>query len=139
MKLLRSLLVALAVPLALCVPAPAQTWQPVASLGPVGAGVPLLLTDGSVMVHQADTSAWWKLVPNVSGDYVHGTWTQLASLLAGYGPLYYASAVLADGRVFVMGGEYNFGVAVWSSRGAIYDPTTDVWTEIAPPSGWLQI
>ncbi len=117
----------------------AQSWQPVASTGPASAGVPLLLTDGTVMVQNSDTSAWWKLTPDAFGDYTKGTWNQLASLPTGYGPLYFASAVLADGRVFVMGGEYSFGSAVWSSRGALYDPIADTWTEIAPPTGWLQI
>lgn len=117
----------------------AQSWQPVATIGPANAGVPLLLTDGSVMVHNMDSSTWWKLTPDAFGNYVNGTWTQIASLPAGYGPLYFASAVLPDGRVFVMGGEYNFGVAVWSNQGALYDPVANTWTPLAPPPGWLQI
>ena len=139
MKTFRSTFNSLAISAAVSLTALAQSWQPVATTGPASAGVPLLLTDGTVMVHNSDTSAWWKLTPDIAGDYVHGTWTQLASLPAGYGPLYYASAVLADGRVFVMGGEYSFGAAVWSNRGAIYDPTIDAWTDVAPPAGWLQI
>ena len=44
----------------------------------------------------------WK--PDSHGSYVDGTWTRLASM---HEPrLYYASAVLPDGDVFVAGGEY---------------------------------
>lgn len=117
----------------------AQSWQRVLTNGPAGAGVPILLTDGSVMVHHFDAADWWKLTPDVNGDYVHGTWSRLADLPVGYGPLYFASAVLRDGRVVIMGGEYNFGSAVWTNRGAIYDPDANTWTSLAAPAGWSNI
>jgi hypothetical protein len=114
----------------------AQTWQPLATRGPIKPGAPLLLTDGSVMVQNESTSAWWKLTPDIHGGYVNGTWKQLASMPAGYAPTWFASAVLADGRVFVMGGEYNFGLFTMTNKGAIYDPTLDVWTSLAAPPSW---
>ena len=43
--------------------------------------------------------------------------------------LYYSTAVLRDGRVFVAGGEYGTGKA----RSEIYDPLTDSWTLTLPP------
>ncbi|MFZ0800701.1 MAG: hypothetical protein WBQ09_06720, partial [Terriglobales bacterium] len=67
----------------------------------------LLLTDGTVMMHQYNSGTWWRLTPTLAGSYVNGTWTQLASMQSGYAPLYFASAVLPDGRVLVEGGEYN--------------------------------
>ena len=49
----------------------------------------------------------------LTGNYANGTWSQLASLpvINGtqYAPLYFASAVLPDGRVLIMGGEFNGG------------------------------
>ena len=48
--------------------------------------------------------------------------------------LYHASAVLPDGRVIIEGGEYNFLQAVWTNLGAIYDPVTNTWTSVAPPT-----
>ena len=57
----------------------------------------------------------------------------------GYAPLYFASAVLADGRVLVEGGEYNNGVGDETNLGAIYDPTTNIWTKVNPPAGWSTI
>lgn len=117
----------------------AQSWQPLATRGPFRPGAPLLLTDGSVMVQNELTSDWWKLTPDIHGDYVNGTWKQIASLPAGYAPTYFASALLADGRVFVMGGEYNFGLLAFSGKGAIYDPTLNVWTSLAAPPNWFAI
>jgi hypothetical protein len=106
--------------------------------GVPGAGNPLLLTDGSVIVQDAGCPDWWRLTPDSSGSYTNGTWTQIASLPSGYSPLYHSSAVLPDGRVIIMGGEYNvvdgvFFTPAWTAQGAIYDPIADVWTSVAPP------
>lgn len=117
----------------------AQTWSRTTTNGPTQAGVELLLTDGSVMVHEIMSPRWWRLRPNAFGDYRSGTWTRLPDMQANYAPLYFASAVLADGRVVVMGGEYNNGSAVWTNLGAIFDPVANAWTPLAAPSGWSQI
>ena len=121
----------------------AQSWQPLTHQPEVPAGALLLLTDGTVMVHHEDPndgySDWYKLTPDINGSYVNGTWSQLASLSSDYGPLFFASAVLADGRVIVEGGEQNFAQYVWTNKGAIYDPVADHWTSMAPPSGWSSI
>ena len=116
-----------------------QSWQPLQNQPPFGASNALLLTDGTVMVQQSGGADWWRLTPDANGNYVNGTWSQLASLPSGYSPLYYASAVLPDGRVIVEGGEYNLYAPAWSAQGAIYDPTTNTWTSVAPPSGWYSI
>src|SRR5882724_10249404 len=85
----------------------AQTWTPLTHQPSFHASTALLLTDGTVMVHQSDGSAagttgnWWRLTPSNTGSYVNGTWSQLASMPFGYSPLFYASAVLADGRVLI--------------------------------------
>jgi hypothetical protein len=103
---------------------------------------PLLLTDGTVIFQDnSNPSNWYKLSPDMFGSYVNGSWSQIASLPNGYGPTYFASAVLPDGRVIIMGGEYNGtpccqdGLQVWTSLGAIYDPVADAWTSVSPPSG----
>jgi hypothetical protein len=82
---------------------------------------------------------WWKLTPDSNGSYIDGTWSQIASMPADYMPLYFASAILPDGRMIVEGGEYIGENAVWSNQGAIYDPATDTWTSVAPPAGWANI
>ena len=105
-----------------------------------GLGLSLLLTDGTVIVQGPESRNWWKLTPNASGSYVDGTWTQIANTPSGYAPLYFASSVLADGRVVVLGGEYNVsGGGTWTNKGAIYNPLTNTWANLSAPPGWANI
>ena len=136
----RTLAFGLAVFLAFAALAGAQTWTPLAHQPTFSASTALLLTDGTVMVQAIESNVWWRLTPDSTGSYINGTWSQLASMPTGYNPLYFASAVLPDGRVVVEGGEYNGGNnAVETNLGAIYNPVTNAWTSIAPPSGVTQI
>src|SRR5579871_3438840 len=75
------------------------TWTPVATRAPISAALPILLTDGTVMVQGLESTSWYRLSPDPMGNYVNGTWTQLAPTPNNYSPLYYASGVLLDGRV----------------------------------------
>ena len=97
------------------------------------------MTDGTVIAQGGNDSDWWKLTPDITGSYVNGTWKQLASLPAGYVPDAFASAVLADGRLVIVGGEYNSGNFALTNQGAIYDPSTNVWTSVTPPKSWSYI
>jgi hypothetical protein len=97
----------------------------------------LLLTDGTVMCQNSDTNQWWKLTPDNTGSYVNGTWSALAN--GPNSPLYFASAVLRDGRIFVAGGEYNAGVSTDLLAAEIYNPVTNAWTSITTPAGWTNI
>ena len=106
----------------------------------------LLESDWTVLVHNepdnnttAATNMWWKLTPDADGNYVDATWSQIASMPANYSPLYFASAILPDGRMIVEGGEYNGENAVWTNQGAIYDPVANAWHSVAPPHGWTNI
>ncbi len=84
-------------------------------------------------------SDWYKLTPDNTGSYLKGTWSQVASLPAGYVPDAFASAVLADSRLVIVGGEYNQGNFALTNKGAIYDPVANTWTSLAPPRGWTYI
>ncbi len=100
------------------------------------------LTDGTVVAQGFNFSDWWKLTPDNKGSYLNGTWTQLANLPSGYSPDAFASAVLADGRLLIEGGEYNPGITqdfTLTNLGAVYDPKTNVWTPLPPPPGWTFI
>jgi hypothetical protein len=114
----------------------AQTLTPLVHQPPGGANLAFQLTDGTVMCQADSSEEWYKLTPDNTGSYVNGTWTQVASLQPGYVPLYFASAVLADGRVVITGGEYNNGVFTLTNLGAIYDPIANTWTPLAAPPGW---
>lgn len=113
------------------------TWTPLNNQPTFNASTMLLLTDGSVLCQDSDASDWWKLTPDVFGNYVNGTWSAVAKGLNS--PLYYASAVLRDGRVFTAGGEYNAGVNVDLLAAQIYDPVNNTWTAISTPAGWTNI
>jgi len=116
-------------------PYPASSWT---SVNPPGSavngqhGVPHLLTDGSVIFLSQSP---YKLTPNAYGDYTKGTWTALAVLPGSYDPVFYASAVLPDGRVVMAGGEYGADPSTTGGvNAAIYDPVADTWQVIASPS-----
>jgi hypothetical protein len=121
----------------------ASPWQLVAAAPAKGLCNPLLLTDGTVMMHICGTGTWYKLTADSKGNFATGTWSKLAAMpvINGtqYAPQYDASAILPDGRVIVEGGEYNNGQAVWTSMGAIYDPVADSWAAVSPPSGWSNV
>lgn len=94
------------------------------------------MTDGTVIVQGGGQNDFWKLTPDINGSYQNGTWIQLASLEPGYVPYAMASAVLADGRLIIEGGEYNNGNFAFTNKGEIYDPVTNTWTPVKPPEGW---
>ena len=118
---------------------PAQTIQRLAHQPPDGAGVGFLLTDGTVLCQGNGESDWYKLTPDNTGSYVNGTWTRMANLPSGYVPDAFASAVLADGRVVITGGEYLNGAFTLTNLGAIYDPVANTWSNLPAPSSWQYI
>ena len=131
----------------------AGTWQTLANPPPLpdivdpngvfqypgGAGFPLLLTDGGVMVQNIGDGKIFKLTPDLNGSYVNGTWSELASMpFVSYAA---AQAVLADGRVIYEGGEYSdFDFKfLLTNKGAIYDPVANKWTMVSPPSFFVDL
>jgi Kelch motif len=112
------------------------TFSTLSNAAPENIGTMLLLSDGSVMAlgggGQFPSDQWYKLAPDASGSYVNGTWSTLASM---HTPrAFFASNVLPDGRVFVLGGEYSGSrwAMNWTNSGEIYDPVLNNWTNIAP-------
>src|SRR4051812_10001191 len=121
-------------------PGTKPTWIALAHQPAFAPGSMVLLTDGRVLLHNDDSDEWAALTPDRHGSYIHGTWRRTARLPGGYQPMYFASAVLADGRVVVLGGEYDGGDAqVESNRGAVYDPVDNRWETVAPPTGWTAV
>jgi hypothetical protein len=139
MNVFRTLGIALVAWLALPGIVSAQKWQTLKNPPTFQTDTALLLTDGTVMVHQYMSPNWWRLTPNNTGSYLNGTWSQLGSMPSNYGPLYFASAVLADGHVIVEGGEYNCCGGSEVALGAIYDPVKNKWKNVTPPRGWNEI
>lgn len=113
------------------------SWMRLANNPGINASTMFLLTDGTVMVQDEGGSTWKRLVP-ANGSYLNGTWLDVAPM--GVGRLYYASGMLRDGRVLVSGGEYTSDLHKdWDARTEIYDPTSDTWTALTPPTGWTNI
>lgn len=110
----------------------AGTWTRLAHDPPAAINLMLLLPDGTVIACNQNGStigkAWYKLTPDSQGSYINGTWTTLASMHDTR--LYFQSQVLKDGRVYVSGGEYGTG----GPKAEIYDPLTNVWTQLTIPS-----
>jgi hypothetical protein len=117
----------------------AQTLKSLTHQPPGGAGIGFVLTDGTVLYQGNSLSAWYKLTPDNTGSYLNGTWKKVGSLPAGYVPDAFASAVLADGRVVIAGGEYNNNDFALTNLCAIYDPVTSTWAALAPPATWTYI
>jgi hypothetical protein len=130
----------------------AGTWTDLNQQPGVNIDTMLLLTDGRVLCHEFQSKNWHTLTPPDSGDYRDGHWDSVealpdnANIPTSFGgptnaPTFFASAVLADGRVFVAGGEYNSTQSTSndSLTAQIYDPRTDHWTAISTPTGWTGI
>lgn len=120
----------------------AQKWQDLKHEPSFPVGVVALLTDGTVLLHEEqDTTPqkWYKLTPDNTGSYINGTIKPIASLPSSYGPWFFGSVVLPDGRYIIEGGEYNLTHQLWTNLGAIYDPVKDKWTPVNPPAGWGSI
>jgi hypothetical protein len=111
---------------------PTGTWQAVAASLPNSDSVTtmLLLPNGDVMVQggggfgNASAENWYELKPDASGDYANGSWSKLET--SNVGRLFYGSAVLPDGRVFIVGGEVATDKNETNSA-EIYDPSTGHW------------
>jgi hypothetical protein len=103
----------------------------------------LLLTDGSVMCQGFFSNTWHRLTPDAFGSYVNGTWdappippmpdgtdARIGCTPCAYSPLFFASEVLADGKVVVIGGEDLGSVPgqVETNIGFLYDPVTNSWS-----------
>ncbi len=115
----------------------AGSWSTLTNAPPAPVATTLLLTDGTVLAQGVSTKKWYRFTPAADGDYHDGTWQTVADSVNA--PLYYASGVLRDGRVIVVGGEYNGGAMVWLLAAEMYDPQANTWTSLPVPAGWVRI
>jgi hypothetical protein len=120
--------------------APDQRLQAIHNQLTVGIQMAFLETDGTVLAQSTAGNTWYKYTPDAYGNYQDGTWTEVASLASPYDPSAFASDVLADGRLAIVGGEYNGNNSPYqlqlTNLGAIYDPVANTWTPLGHPDGW---
>lgn len=122
------------------------TWTifnaPNTSTGAFNADLMILLTDGSVLMHNGYVSIvdtanqWLRLTPDAFGKYESGAWS--AEIDMKTARQWFASGMLKDGRVFAIGGEHTNDPSSPedSPLGEIFDPQTNVWTPLSKPSAF---
>ncbi len=95
----------------------------------------LLMTDGTVLVHDAGGKNWYRVKPDTNGkfDTAGVAWSGPFSMANSR--QFYASGVLADGRVFVLGGEYS-SAGGDTPLGEIFDPQTNTWSAMSKPNSF---
>jgi len=113
----------------------ASSWQPIAlppnvTSGAFSADTMLLLTDGTVLVHNAYNPEWLRFTPDPKNGYAGGSWilpdgSNSESDMANTRE-FFATGVLQDGRVYAIGGEVPGSTAL----GEIYDPVSNKWTQM---------
>ena len=110
----------------------AGAWATLAAsgTGPVNGQAMMLLSEGSILVqggNNASTTTMYKLSPQANtGSYVNGVWSDVADM--NEGRLFFTTAMLPDGRVFAIGGEYPR----FSNTAEVYDPVADTWSLVDP-------
>ena len=111
------------------------TWTTLVNAPPEGLQLCVLMTDATVLCQSAQS--WYLLKPSNTGSYIEGTWSLYTSMPSNYIAEDFASAVLTDGRLAIIGGEYTYANNQWnfalSNMGMIFDPVTNTWTPLAPP------
>ncbi|MDB5390517.1 MAG: algE [Planctomycetaceae bacterium] len=98
--------------------------------GPSNGQAMMLLSDGSILVQGGNNSSsttMFKLSPQANtGSYVNGVWSDIGDM--NEGRLFFTTAMLPDGRIFAIGGEYP----KFSNTAEIYDPVADKWSFVDP-------
>src|ERR1035441_5796284 len=103
-------------------------WEAIA-LPPSGfsAETMLLLTDGTLLVHDAYQADWLRFVPDPQNGYAGGGWHQPSTMANPRG--FFASGVLRNGQVYAIGGEVS-GSNSDIPQGEVFDPDTNSWTQL---------
>ena len=109
------------------------------SAGPVAPGsigTMLLLSDGTVIGQEGEY--WSRLSPDAHGSYANGSWYAMPQSLMNTQRLYFGSAVLPNGSLFLVGGEYSTPAYTQNltNLSETFDPLTNTWGYNAPfPQG----
>ena len=129
----------------------ASSWTsftaPSTSTGTFNADIMILLTDGSVLIHNANATTsdlenakqWLRMSPDSLGNYANPQWSSEIDMINAR--QFFASGVLTDGRVFAIGGEYSDDAAFTAGQndtplGEIFDPETNTWSQISKPASF---
>lgn len=112
------------------------TFEAPSSVGSFSAETMLLLTDGSVLIHESEGANWLRLKPNAEGSYKNGEWSGLLEMENSR--QFFASGVLRDGRVYAVGGEVS-SAGSDTPLAEIFDPQTNKWSKLNKPAAFNYI
>ncbi len=117
----------------------ASSWKSLSGVPSFTPDTMLLMTDGTVLVHDAGGKDWYRLKPDSNGKYDTAGVTWSGPFSMAHTRQFYASGVLADGRVFALGGEYS-DAGNDTPLGEIFDPQTNTWSPMSKPTSfsWIQ-
>ncbi len=101
----------------------------------------LLMTDATVLVHDSGGQNWYRLKPDGSGRYDTASVAWSGPFAMANSRQFFASGVLSDGRVYVVGGEYFNGSSTPndSPLAEIFDPETNTWSTLNKPAAFNYI
>ena len=105
----------------------AQAGWSAVTAAPAGISTMMLLSDGTVMGQNSGGTGWYHLIPNSSGSYSSGYWTNDIHSM-NYTRTYFSADMLQNGKVYVAGGELGNG----SDYIEIYDPIANSWADYGP-------
>jgi hypothetical protein len=101
-----------------------------------GASTAILQSDGEVLLQRGldggaeVTNEFVHLMPDAQGNYAAGT--SSAAQPMNLARAFYATNVLPNGNVFVLGGEFTGTDHQPSSAGEIYNPVSNTWASTPP-------
>ena len=116
----------------------ASSWKPLSGVPSFTPDTMLLMTDGTVLVHDAGGKDWYRLKPDGAGSYDTAGVAWSGPFTMANTRQFYASGVLADGRVFVVGGEYS-DAGGDTPLGEMFDPLTNTWSPMDKPGAFSWI
>ena len=102
----------------------ASSWKSLSGVPLFTPDTMLLMTDGTVLVHDAGGKDWYRLKPDSNGKYDTAGVTWSGPFSMAHTRQFYASGVLADGRVFCARGRTPTQETTrLSARSSIHRPT----------------
>jgi hypothetical protein len=99
----------------------------------------LLMTDGTILIHDAYGANWYRLAPDSNGRYHTAGVSWSGPFAMANTRQFFGSGIVKDGRVYTVGGEYS-SAGNDTPLGEIFDPLTNAWSAMSKPSGfnWVQ-
>jgi hypothetical protein len=113
----------------------ASSWKALTGIPSFTPETMLLMTDGTVLVHDSGGKDWYRLKPDGNAQYntAGASWSGPFSMANTR--QFFASGVLMDGRVFAIGGEFS-DAGNPTSLGEMFDPQTNTWSKLNKPAAF---